>query len=444
MAGVFHGSPVAVKAAKNTGGVSVERVVAIANEVRIMRHAHHPNIVLCYGSCVEPDRVEVLLVLERVRGPHLSTYVFEHSADDEVHVRLQLLLDVACALRYLHAQSPVIVHGDLKGSNVLVEASVPRAKLVDFGLSRLLTKDAQPLGGSLGWMAPELILKHATSPKPSADVFSFGRLVYLVLACRTPLEGMCAEAIKEAARAGHTPSLVWDVGGPLSMEGTALCEGALRFAPEGRPDMRRVHREASSWELPGLAERMPALELARAERGEEPHAGLAGAVRSLRAALPCGAAVGAGVPGAGHPGPPAHAPAPAGQDAAQGARPQPLPPLALRAQLPTKPRAKAFMLLEILHQWNYPLPEGSCCGYHAALADLSSVGRQLKAAPCQVDFEPNDAYQCRLCGMLDESTHAECTVCGEAAGRSPTLTSIQEEEPEPPESSPGMPSRCRL
>jgi len=59
-----------------------------------------------------------MLVLECVHGPDLHQYVVRHSSDAEVCNRFRLLMDVACALRYLHAQQPQIVHGDLKGSNV--------------------------------------------------------------------------------------------------------------------------------------------------------------------------------------------------------------------------------------------------------------------------------------------------------------------------------------
>eukprot|EP00974_Lingulodinium_polyedra_P113246 10962139-Lingulodinium_polyedra.AAC.1 len=59
---------------------------------------------------------------------------------------------------YLHSQCPRIVHGDLKGANVLVTGSGEGVcpKLLDFGLARVLTRNARPLGGALDWIAPEV------------------------------------------------------------------------------------------------------------------------------------------------------------------------------------------------------------------------------------------------------------------------------------------------
>merc|ERR1719356_1284607 len=133
----------------------------------------------------------------------------ETSPDDAD--RHHILVDVCCALRYLHAQRPSVVHGDLKASNILVEDWRTRAhpKLVDFGLSRLLTRKAKPLGGTLTWMAPELIQKPGMPPAPSADVFSFGRLAYFVTTGIAPLSGIDPRQIVKMARASRILPLQW-------------------------------------------------------------------------------------------------------------------------------------------------------------------------------------------------------------------------------------------
>ncbi|KAF9241777.1 kinase-like domain-containing protein, partial [Melanogaster broomeanus] len=74
-------------------------------------------------------------------------------------VRVQLLYEIACGLHYLHSQE--VIHGDLTGTNVLIDAS-GKACLSDFGLATIhheflgtsfFTSSSQ---GNVRWAAPEL------------------------------------------------------------------------------------------------------------------------------------------------------------------------------------------------------------------------------------------------------------------------------------------------
>ncbi|KAL6640033.1 hypothetical protein ACP70R_022343 [Stipagrostis hirtigluma subsp. patula] len=72
--------------------------------------------------------------------------------------RLAVIRDVARALAFLHAEcQPPVVHGDLKPSNVLLDADF-RAKLADFGLARFKTPDAVAASGAAAddFMSQEL------------------------------------------------------------------------------------------------------------------------------------------------------------------------------------------------------------------------------------------------------------------------------------------------
>ncbi|KAL6838399.1 hypothetical protein ACP4OV_031805 [Aristida adscensionis] len=72
--------------------------------------------------------------------------------------RLAVIRDVARALAFLHAEChPPVVHGDLKPSNVLLDAAF-RAKLADFGLARFKTPDAVAASGAVAddFMSQEL------------------------------------------------------------------------------------------------------------------------------------------------------------------------------------------------------------------------------------------------------------------------------------------------
>ncbi len=95
-----------------------------------------------------------------------------------------MIKDFCCALVYLHSQVPQFVHGDIKDTNAFVETTWNgglNIKLLDFGLGRVLTRMAKPLGGTLVWEAPELLQSTVVGPHSSADIFSFGRLLCKIM-----------------------------------------------------------------------------------------------------------------------------------------------------------------------------------------------------------------------------------------------------------------------
>jgi len=166
-----------------------------------------------------------------------------------LQARLQIITDVCCALWYLHAQKPQIVHGDLKGSNVLIEqrSTGARAKLLDFGLSRLMTHDVKPLGGTLSWMAPELIKSPTKKPRASADIFSFGRFVHFTVTGSKPFIGVSQQRIMAMAKKGQVPPLNWEKADAMCEKGVAICERCLVYPPSQRLTIAEVHAEIASW-----------------------------------------------------------------------------------------------------------------------------------------------------------------------------------------------------
>jgi len=148
-------------------------------------------------------------------------------------------------LRYLHARQ--VVHGDVKDRNALVErqglGSVS-VKLVDFGLSRLLSRTPRPMGGTIHWMAPEVMLGTQREPSPNADVFSFGRLLYMIVTGCRPLVDMPREEILRQAESGRVAILQWGRE-PLVEECRPICDTCCHVDPARRPSISEVQRTLS-------------------------------------------------------------------------------------------------------------------------------------------------------------------------------------------------------
>lgn len=235
----LRGTPVAAKLPRELDGAkNLGQLSSVTNELRIHRHLRHSNIALFCGACIDPLG-SIALIYEHIQGTPLHNYVLSSLAQDDDVVRTKLCLDIASAIGYLHTWTPPIVHGDLKPSNILVEEMrvCPRAKLLDFGLARGITKNAKPLGGTRSWMAPELVTQRASPPQPSpaADIFSFGMVTYFVVTGREPLRSLDIPG-------PHVTSLplVWPGLSALEKSCSECCGECLSFDPARRPNMPMV------------------------------------------------------------------------------------------------------------------------------------------------------------------------------------------------------------
>ncbi|CAK9030979.1 unnamed protein product [Durusdinium trenchii] len=195
--GKYCGAKVAVKVPRKSFSVeegqeataAISMLMDYLQELRLLRIARHPNIVIFYGAFMAPPRGEVALVFERMEGPTLDLFILSGEVAD--HYKARMMLDITNALLYLHSLRPQIVHGDVKPGNVFVECreGQMQTKLADFGLARRITFSASTMGGTLRWAAPEL-LHGARGPSTSADIYSLGQLMYFILSARRPYTGL--------------------------------------------------------------------------------------------------------------------------------------------------------------------------------------------------------------------------------------------------------------
>lgn len=251
MAAVYHGAEVVVKAPKSDKVIELSGL-ALVDELRAFRRLRHPYVAAFYGACLTPGNCGVTLVLEYIHGTVLDNYVKEPPSKPSALDRCLLANHVCCALSYLHAQTPAIVHGDVKGSNVIVEdfRSRPCAKLVDFGLSRILGRRSEQMGGTAQWSAPEVLLNTVTARHaPATDVFSFGRLLYVLITGRRPLHYMPQSAILACIKDGCIPELKWAGGVPLVTQGQQLVAQCCHGTASVRPTMLEVRAFVLDWKI---------------------------------------------------------------------------------------------------------------------------------------------------------------------------------------------------
>mmetsp|Transcript_9941 Transcript_9941/g.14983 ORF Transcript_9941/g.14983 Transcript_9941/m.14983 type:complete len:727 (-) Transcript_9941:173-2353(-) len=177
----------------------------LLSEVFSLSKLRHPNITVFYGVTVPPD---ALIVSELLKcSLYQLIHNYKNTGDENkplpLPVVIRILKDVAAGGGYLHRRKPAVIHRDLSSSNVLLsvspelsdeellaacaDESKPVAKLTDFGLSRNVGWYMTSCVGNLFYLAPEVFSgDHYTQ---SADVFSFGILMWEIISRESPYEG---------------------------------------------------------------------------------------------------------------------------------------------------------------------------------------------------------------------------------------------------------------
>jgi len=419
----YQGIHVAVKVPKiRTKKLSDNsHLVELCNELRVLRRVRHPNIVLFYGAALDDQNFDMALVIEFVDGLSLRSFVRSGRRDDGdssgseppgALQRSQVLVDVACALEYLHSRTPHIAHGDLKDNNVFVEAvrtrAKVRAKLLDFGLSRVLTRHAQPMGGTLSWVAPELLRTGGKATSTAADVFSFGRLAFFVITGRLPIQGTVARSVDEIVEQLLAP-LEWPPGSWLAGRWQLTVEQCTRGEAAARLGMQQVHKLAADCHgelLESEGSELP-LNIAQLIAGNpanisEPATDTAGELRRSERAPPAAA-----------------------RKSAVGSS----DPRSSRNTLPgyarTPDSTAILVFLDALLTLNLQIPAQSCCEFHGSVRAAAQLISSLIQKPCKhyssVYNEGSPVVgQCSDCGVLirqgDRSSSAlppivECHFC---------------------------------
>ncbi|MCO5551327.1 hypothetical protein L7F22_004828 [Adiantum nelumboides] len=124
---------VSIKSVKTN---SIQGKDQLLSEVEALSKVSHPNLVHLLGFCIRWRRL--LLVYEYVPNGSLSGQLARLKDADtstlDWKTRLQIALQSAEALAYLHSEGP-IYHGNVISNNILLDHSM-NAKLSDYGLSR--------------------------------------------------------------------------------------------------------------------------------------------------------------------------------------------------------------------------------------------------------------------------------------------------------------------
>ena len=174
--------PVALKLIRHSA-VTPGTLRRFRMERQILARLHHPRITQLLDGGITDDGLPYL-VTEYVEGTPLDKSADARAMD--LPARLDAFLAICDAVSYAHRQ--LVVHGDLKPGNILMQPG-GGIKLLDFGISRLLqtsedTTEAKPGGTTQPPMTPAWTSPEQLRGEPAgiaSDIYSLGRILYFLL-----------------------------------------------------------------------------------------------------------------------------------------------------------------------------------------------------------------------------------------------------------------------
>ena len=211
----------------------------LSAEGRLMAEIRHKNLVQVFDVDIHEDRP--WLAMEFVRGCTLR----QRSAQQRYAPKeaARVVAAVAKAVAYLHGRG--VVHQDIKPENIMIdEQGGPR--LIDFGLARLKDiwsrADDGPLGGTLGYMAPEQASSQMERIGPPTDMFALGGVLYYLLTGKPPHIGKTrAELLHHARLCLVDRDALFAPGIPRRL--ARIANNALAADPAERPSASKLAEE---------------------------------------------------------------------------------------------------------------------------------------------------------------------------------------------------------
>jgi Tol biopolymer transport system component len=243
------GREVAIKVLPAVLEVDQARLARFEREARLLATLNHPHVGAIYGLVEAENRHA--LVLELIEGETLAAALGRGRLP--VERTLALAAQMADALDHAHRRG--VTHRDLKPSNIMLTPG--GAKLLDFGVGRWTPKVGEsPLPGfstvtqegtivgTIHYMAPEQL--EGRDADARSDLFSFGAVLYEMLAGHKAFDGSSQASIIAAILEAPTPRLS-SVGRALSPRLDRVVGKCLAKDPDHRWQSARDLADELKW-----------------------------------------------------------------------------------------------------------------------------------------------------------------------------------------------------
>ncbi|CAN4087731.1 unnamed protein product [Withania somnifera] len=232
--GIIHHVKVAIKMLPACGSLSDSD---FQHKAESLSRVRHPNLVTLMGICSESRS----LAYEFLQNGNLEDHLASHKKSRPLHWqhRIRIAVEICSALIFVHANDPCIVHGNLRPTNILLDAKFV-SKISDLGVHLLISQNENSNNDDPEasiYVDPQCVDKEQLTVE--SDVYSFGFLLLRLLTAR-PASGIVKD-VKCALERGKLGSVLDSSAGDWPIEQVELLASlALRCCekdPLNRPNM---------------------------------------------------------------------------------------------------------------------------------------------------------------------------------------------------------------
>ncbi|KAK4482424.1 hypothetical protein RD792_009579 [Penstemon davidsonii] len=160
-----------------------ENHISLCSEAVFLKSLDHKNIMKCYSYWVDESSRTVNMITELFTCGSLRNYMKKSGSVDVPKIK-NWGRQILQGLNYLHSQTPLIVHRDIKCHNIFVDVINDEVKIGDFGLATVMNQGPiRALAGTPEFMAPEY---YDEEYNELVDIYAFGLSLMELATCEYP------------------------------------------------------------------------------------------------------------------------------------------------------------------------------------------------------------------------------------------------------------------
>jgi serine/threonine protein kinase len=212
----------------------------LAKEIESFRGLRHKRLVRFIGACLEMPHP--CLVTQYMPGGSLHHLLHVRKLQLPPLHAINMCLQLADGVMYLHSQNPTVVHRDLKSLNVVLDMNL-NVKICDFGLTESMERThitKRNNGGSPRYMAPELF-DNKTKVTEKIDIWALGCIFVEIFSGPLPYEQIntLADLTREMLVHRRSP----DVPNHIFENIRMIIQRCLDFEPHLRPTSKQMFEQ---------------------------------------------------------------------------------------------------------------------------------------------------------------------------------------------------------